>query len=202
MGIDIKISIDLSPLQKRIVRFAVVSGAVVAALGVGLAMATPHQWNTNDPLKATDLNRLNVLTYTPDGGTTQMISVGATMYCGATSTSYTGAMGGYEGAKAACQTTCASTTAHMCTSEELIRSQAVGAKLGAVTGWYASGVLWLTTEPSGIITSDCGGSGTFVEAYTQTQSNDGAFVLRGALWQNGGPNTDVCTDSYSIMCCD
>jgi hypothetical protein len=60
------VDVDLSARQKKIVRAAVVTGAVVAALGIGLAIAAPHQWSTNDPLKATDLNGLNVVSYKPD----------------------------------------------------------------------------------------------------------------------------------------
>ena len=41
MGIDININIDLSPWQRRIVRVAVVVGAVIGALGVGIAIAAP-----------------------------------------------------------------------------------------------------------------------------------------------------------------
>ena len=41
MGIDIKINIDLSPRQRRVVRGAVVAGAVIGALGVGIAIAAP-----------------------------------------------------------------------------------------------------------------------------------------------------------------
>ncbi len=61
MTIDIKIRIDLSPRQRRIVRWAIVSGAVIGALGLGVALAqtTPPTFTSGEMLAATDLNTMS-----------------------------------------------------------------------------------------------------------------------------------------------
>jgi hypothetical protein len=58
VGIDIRIRLDLSEMQKRMIRWAVVGGAVIGALGLGIAVAGGplHSWNPNDTLTAADLN--------------------------------------------------------------------------------------------------------------------------------------------------
>jgi hypothetical protein len=144
MGIEIKINIDLSPRQKKIMRAAVVGGVVIGALGIGIAIAAPpHAFMTSETLTATNLNSLNVAT---NGSVSY--SVGATTYCGTGPTSTTGAISyngaiGYPGAKAMCQASsgCSnSPTAHMCSAEEMVRSSQLGISLPAGFGWYASGV--------------------------------------------------------------
>jgi hypothetical protein len=195
------VDVDLSARQKKIIRAGVVTGAVIAALGLGLAIAAPHQWSTNDPLKATDLNGLNVVSYASDAGTASY-SVGATKFCGATTTTFTGALGGYAGAKQQCQGTCSTPTAHMCLTDELIRSQALGVDLSTVSGWYAAGGYVLTSAPAGFIQSDCGGSGTTAAGYTQTTSNDPSYTLYGAVWEGNEFDSEKCTTSHPIMCCD
>jgi microcystin-dependent protein len=61
MTIDIQIHIDLTPRQKRIIRWAVVSGAAVGALGLGVALAqtTLPTFTTNETLQASDLNTMS-----------------------------------------------------------------------------------------------------------------------------------------------
>jgi hypothetical protein len=76
-----------------------------------------------------------------DGGA---FSVGTTLYCGSTP-STPGDLGalpygqGYLAAKQACATKCGTTTAHMCSSEELTRSAQL-AIYPPAEGWFASGV--------------------------------------------------------------
>jgi microcystin-dependent protein len=58
MGIDIRIQLELTPRQKQVVRWAVVSGAVIAALGAGVALAggIDTSWVVQgQPLTATNL---------------------------------------------------------------------------------------------------------------------------------------------------
>jgi hypothetical protein len=58
MAIDIRIHINLSERQKRIMRVAVVAGTVIAASGIGIALATPidTSWISNGTvLSATSL---------------------------------------------------------------------------------------------------------------------------------------------------
>ena len=193
MGINIDVRIDLTPTQKKIIRAAVVAGSVIAALGVGLALAAPHQWKANDPLAAADLNGLNVVSYTSDAGTTSTFSVGATKFCGITPVTTTGAIvyssiGGYRGAKKACESVAScgnSPTAHMCNAEELVRSSQLG--VPTAYGWVSSG-----TTP----TQDCLGW------------TSGALAQSGAAWDNtfagggGVPNALSCNANVPILCCD
>jgi hypothetical protein len=201
MGINIQIQIDFTPKQKKIVRVAVVSGAVVGALGLGLAVASPHQWKTSDPLTATDLNGLNVVSYTSDAGTSSY-SVGATKFCAATSASYTGNMGGFVGAKQACQTACSTNTAHMCTSEEIARSNSLGINLSHSGAWW-----YATTTLSGTQTTyfgNCGGFCTAVPDWTLTANdcNSNNYSYGGTIGSQGGVNFSLCSDSNPIACCD
>jgi microcystin-dependent protein len=57
MPIDVRIHIDLSPRQKRLVRTAVVAGAVIGALGLGVAVATPpHTFVPDTVISAAEMN--------------------------------------------------------------------------------------------------------------------------------------------------
>lgn len=189
MGINISIRIDLTAMQKRIIRAAVVTGAVVAALGVGIAVGAPHQWKTSDALTATDLNGLSRLT-SADGGVTY--SVAATAVCGSTA-STTGNFSalntgktGYASAKKACESACGgSATAHMCFADEVIRSSALGVNM---TGWYASGGSSVGTSTGG----ECVG-------FTSADSAN-----YGLVWNNGGPYPYLfaCSTSLPVLCCD
>ena len=122
----------------------------------------------------------------------KQFSVGATRYCGATPTAspFSGNIGGYGTAKAQCETACSSSSAHMCTSEELVRSVAVG--ITVATGWYAAGLK--DADQSGTNTAnnqDCRG-------WTSISSND-----VGPLWSGTAPNTNNCgTSTNVILCCD
>lgn len=193
MGIHIDVRIDLTPKQKKVIRAAVVTGCVIGALGIGIAVAAPHQWKSNDPLAAADLNGLNVVSYTSDAGTTTSYSVGATKYCGITPVTTTGAVvyatvTGYPGAKKACENVAScgnSPTAHMCTAEELVRSTQLG--VPTASGWISSGI-------AGGTIADCLGW------------TNGTISWSGAAWLNGasGPvsNSVSCNASSPILCCD
>lgn len=198
MGIDIQIRIDLSPLQKRILRSAIVGGGVVAALGIGLAIAAPHQWNTNDPLKAADLNGLNVISYTTDAGTLTY-SVGATKYCADSPTTTNGAISyagftGYAAAKKMCETaTGCSATAHMCTGEEVVRSAALTVAGSGLYGWYAGSYRSEDgTTGTGHPIVDCSG-------YTYSGSNNGGPIAQSPVWN---PTYDSCDQLHHVLCCD
>jgi hypothetical protein len=198
MSIDIRINIDLAPWQKRLIRAGVVTGAVIAALGIGIALATPHVWKTSDPLNATDLNGLNVVTV----GTVSY-SVGATKFCGESPTSTTGsfsynsgALTGYQAAKAICQTSTgcnASATAHMCSAEEMVRSSQLGVTVPG-QGWYSTGTY--ATQGAGPVVDDCYG-------WTAAAAGDD-----GAIWSPGAPSGAgdatilSCATTTPILCCD
>jgi hypothetical protein len=53
----IVIDLELSSAQKRVVRTAVVVGAVIASLGLGVAVAMPkHTFTPSTPVRASDMN--------------------------------------------------------------------------------------------------------------------------------------------------
>lgn len=202
MGIEIKIDVELSPLQKRVVRCAVISGVVVAALGIGLAVAAPHQWTTNDALKATDLNSLNVIAN--DAGARQ--SVGATSICGITSptqgdlSGLTNGVGiSYAKARSACAVPVAgcSTTAHMCSAEEVLHSASLAQFSGLTVGTY----YWYSTMrwQAGSLADDCAGWTT--NANTPRYAS-ALFVTTGNSQTLVQPSGISCDTSLSVLCCD
>jgi hypothetical protein len=126
-------------------------------------------------------------------------SVGATLYCGTSPSSYTGnitynngqPLTGYFAAKAICQTSsgCGSSlTAHMCTGEELVRSASLGTSLPSGV-WYSSGAA--AQVPSGYV-GDCNG-------WTST-ANAGSEWTAGS--SPNGPDYQNCSVSQPIACCD
>lgn len=175
-------------LRKAIAYGAPIVGVLVVA---GIALAAPHQWKTNDPLAATDLNGLNVLT----NGSTHY-SVGATSFCGLSATQTNGniigaSTPGYGGAKAMCEASpgCKmSPSAHMCTSEELVRSRALGITLS--NGWYSTGT-WVNATNMNV--DECDG-----------WTNSTATNLFGAYWGTGPdrPGADFCSSMHFVLCCD
>lgn len=119
-------------------------------------------------------------------------SVGATGYCGNTSGGYTGALGGYVGAKAACETACGSSSAHMCTAEEVVRTWQLG-KAIAFSGyaWYSVGLRGMT-DTTGNTLNDCG------------SWNSSSSVHLGAVWDpmNQGVSVKSCNETHGVLCCD
>jgi hypothetical protein len=200
MPIDISIRIDLSPRQRRVMRAAVVTGTVIGALGLGVALATvPNTFSSGQTVSASGMNQN--FTYldskarfvtTLDGG---QYSVGATHFCGVSPTTTTGSisyngMTGYAGAKAMCTASAgcgSSPTAHMCTGEELTRSAQLG--VTPPTGWYST-YTWVLTNGAGgagNVQSDCVG-------WTST-------TWMGALGGTG-PTVTSCSTAESVLCCD
>jgi hypothetical protein len=178
-------------LRKTIAYGAPLVGILVMG---GIALATPHTWKMNDQLKSTDLNGLNQAT-----NGTESSSVGATLYCGVSTAKTTGAFSingltGYPAAKALCaaSTKCGpSTTAHMCDAAELSRSAQLGVTIP--TGWYTTGVVVPQASPNPLI-NDCNG-------WTSATNTFG-----GGTWVAMGtgtiPSGDVCSNPYSVLCCD
>lgn len=208
----IVIDLELTPVQKKIVRLAVVSGVVIAALGIGLAVAAPHQWTSGDPLKATDLNGLNVVTFTSDAGTTTY-SVGATKFCGVGPATTTGAAS-YKGATGAaamkkmCQDSVgcgSSATAHLCTSEELARSSAAPNTISftSTTAWYTTGTYVIADPSTSLFLQDCEGwtyAGS--DRAGASWNNPTTVGSAGQSVPNGFPGGAACSDALQVLCCD
>ncbi|MFO0611401.1 MAG: hypothetical protein U0414_02350 [Polyangiaceae bacterium] len=116
-------------------------------------------------------------------------SLGAT-YCGETAPT-DGSAGGYTTTKTLCEqpsTGCVSTSAHVCTGEELLRSVASGIPLPS-GGWYNGGTYF--GDINGIAIYDCG-------AWASAAAN-----VEGSYWAGGsGPTATPCNGSHPILCCD
>lgn len=116
------------------------------------------------------------------------ISVGA-LFCGATSQTYTGNLGGLTAAKSVCETTCGDPAAHMCTDEEIRRSTAIGISMNA-SSYYA----WVTGQvgqaSDSYENSDCNGWTAAWASGFGTATND-----KGRMYAR------TCDSQFSIACC-
>ena len=177
------------------------AGFVLGATGQVAAAPEPglRTFEQGKPIVADDFNvnfglieaRLEALEARADLDSTY--STGA-IYRGATASTFTGALGGYEGAKQACETALGSPTAHMCTAEELVRTHATGNPVGNGVDamWHATGsrAMWPPNAP--IAVSDCQ---SFTEPSNQAQG--ASISVQGALMQ-----VTTCDSSMKIACCD
>jgi hypothetical protein len=216
--VDLELSSRAKQLLLRIgVPLALVLGGGTLAYAGGWTV--PHQWGVGAPdgttLTAAALNEnfaaladagagldLRVTTLEGVNPTTVKTYSPNAIYCGVSSAKYTGnlmpaspsAPNGYAAAKAVCETACNSTSAHMCTSEEIIRTLSIGAPFlpapspSGALGWYSPGVLWL--DPGGNATNDCKG-------WTDASSNS------GPVWWSSPPQPNIlsCTSSLPVLCC-
>jgi hypothetical protein len=202
------VDLEMSPrVKRRLLRLGLPIALVLG--GSALAYANvPKVWNSGDKLLAADLNgnfsALDTRITTLEGGrfvgvvNGKKYSVGATSFVKSTSMggpnnngTYDGlAVGGYSGAKTACEAATSSASAHMCTGEELARSAAVGIAAPSPDGWYAG----LYQADNGTARyNDC-------NAYT---TNSGSFW--GSTNHSGGnwtPAISVCSSFNPILCCD
>lgn len=175
-------------------RRLLIVGSTLIVLGTAaVCLATPHTFSKGDLLTAADLNNLAVVANTKNGKT---YSRGA-LFVKATpmtapdggAISYNGdikgsSSNGYVNAKALCETTVGSPSAHMCTGDELVRSEQLG--ITVPNGWYAAGA-W-HYNPSGEGT--CSG-------WISSNSSDS-----GSYWNNGAPGSASCAAGSRVLCCD
>lgn len=196
--------IDLE-IPSRTKRLALMIGipliAVLAISGVA-ASAVPYKFGPGDQLTSQSINanfadldgRISTngryVTVLVDGGASY--SMGATKACGTTapqSGQFAGpnATTGYAAAKALCEgvNTC-SKSAHMCTSEEVVRMAQLG--IGTANGWISTG--GSSADPANTRDfTDCGG-------WTNPATNQS-----GTVWATA-PGFDACSNKYPIVCCD
>jgi hypothetical protein len=117
-------------------------------------------------------------------------------YCGLTAQGYNGAaVGGYAGGRAKCQAVAGcGATAHMCSSDEMVRYAATGGTHAAADAWIASGAAaqYASSQP----VEDCKG-------FTSNVSSE-----VGVSWEwtagapAGYPHLAACTVMDPIACCD
>ncbi len=174
------------------VPMGVLAGATVAAWA-----DVPNAFKAGDLLSANTLNanfvdidKWRARPVVTRGG--KKYSLGAT-YCGSTTTTTNGQITqGYAGTKVLCEAVAAcsnSPSAHMCTSDEMVRSSVLGI-VPAANVWFSAGggMFYNGTYDQ----DDCGG---WVSA-----SN----TRYGAFWSgqfNHGSAT-VCTATMPVACCD
>jgi hypothetical protein len=121
-----------------------------------------------------------------------MKGVRATKYCGATSTTFTGNLGGYPGGKAKCEAACNSPSAHECNAEEIVRTTAAGGPVPAA-GWMATGTF---ENIAGFGVNDC-------EAYTNNGAGtNGSYCTRATAAQTGSPSVAGCYKRNPLLSCD
>lgn len=182
-----KIEIELKPRTAR--RIGVVA-ATLTVLGLAAAVyANQIHFSSGQTLTASALNGNFDELYAAAAKPTvakngKSISIGGS-YCGATATTYNGSeVGGYTGAKAKCESTCASTTAHLCDAAEINRTKQLGVTL-------ADGA-WVAAFTSSGTAQDC-------VSWTNDQANAVGMVI------NLSPpvliNAD-CNTSHALACCD
>jgi hypothetical protein len=148
---------------------------LVFALPIAAYAGLPYTFTNGSVADATQVNA-NFAAATIASVGSRQISGGPTQICG-TAPPSTGSMGGYAGAKAACVTACGgSTTAHMCSSDEIVRTASIA---GLVTsGWFATGT-----------SNDCSG-------WTSTSGNG---TTLNNPWT---PTLTACSTSTSVICCN
>lgn len=187
----IVIHFELPTWTRRALAATVAPLAILIAFGGAVDAAGPT-FAAGEPLSAAKLNsalgdadaRLTKLEARLSGA--GKFSAGG-MYCGSTLGATPGDMSGlggdkgYAAAKSACQATCdKSPTAHMCTTDEIMRSAAVGVSMKS--GWFASGDPYYT---------DCAG-------FSSTGGAGSAWITSGA------PRvaSQTCATSSPVLCCD
>ena len=181
---------------------AVKRAALLLLLTSSVAAAVPYTFTTGDILSSKAVNanfadldsRLGTgrMVATNDAGVSY--STGFTVYCGETA-AVTGAFAsgtkvGFAAAKAQCETVpgC-SRSAHMCTSEEVVRSSQMGYPTG--NGWFSTGSTNAATTTAPV--NDCNGWRT------------GDNTVQGSLWTGTGSEFVGwigCSTAEPILCCD
>ncbi len=94
---------------------------------------------------------------------------------------------GYRGAKAACETGCNNTNAHMCTNHEIAISRQLGVSIDPATQWVSAGML--VFDGSFYIT-DC-------EGWLNSSSRGSINInhASGTVW------VEMCSVSRPLACC-
>jgi hypothetical protein len=195
----IVIDFELSPWLRRAVAGMV--GPLVLVLAFGTTVdAAPTTFVAGETLGAAKMNaaftetdaRLARIEARLDPS--RKYSNGA-VFCGATlgatvgDMSGFGATKGYGGAKTACEITCAgSPTAHLCTSDEVLRSVTLG--MAVKSGWYAAAST--SANWGNYYFSDCDG-------FMSTAAN-----VYGPSWDSAAskPNVSQCNVAIAALCCD
>jgi hypothetical protein len=114
------------------------------------------------------------------------------VFCGASPGLFNGKeVGSYQGAKKKCEETCGgSPTAHLCTTQEVMRSESVGVPITATVGWINNGIE-INPGNSTIYINDC-------LRWSSEANTSGGFGWTA----NTGPTSIRCNESAQLICCD
>jgi hypothetical protein len=213
--------------RRRTVAFRriAIAGLVVgiaAPLGAEALGPVPNIFSSGDPISAAEINedfdalvdgitaveaRASVL----EGRAAALEASATGVLCGYTDptpgsftfVSGTAALRGYAAGSALCQSSCApSTTAHVCSSAEIVRSEELGLVRPSAmdAAWYATGD-FSSDVRTGSGTGTTGYQITDCRGFTSLDSGEA-----GAFWATGGgahaPNYQGCNFAASIACCD
>ena len=203
---DIHIRIDFSDRNRKWIRAILSVLLVLVVGGIGLASAAPIDTNwiaPNQPVVAASLKanldglqqQLSKVVVARNG---RQYSLGAT-YCGKTAPTNGLIANGYAGTKSLCEAVAAcgsSASAHMCSSEEILRSASMGVVIDS--GWYASAV---HSSYFGCSGGACGSTQTSSDCIGWTSNNGAEY---GLTWQSGGRllYQVQCGTSQPVLCCD
>jgi hypothetical protein len=172
---------------ERVSIVAIVTAGLVAGVSVTVGAAPVPQFVSGQPLTATELNALVDAVNSPLAENGALSYSAQAIYCEA-SMPVTGDVGGYQGAKALCEDTCGSASAHVCTADELLRSLGLGVELPSVTNYrFATGITWGGTAGQ---QADCRAFSQATEAYG------------GAVWSVDHFDITGCSTAYPMLCCD
>lgn len=194
MPINVSIQVRLSDRQKRVVRMGVVCGAVIGALGLGVAVAAPnYTFVEGQKLSSAQMTenfadlqaRIAVLEARPTLG----VPVGSTAPTNGNFVTSDG-LAGYRAARKLCQDALQKASAHMCTADEMVRSAQTGSGSGSPNGWIASGTWSLHDTAQARAIDDCSGWTTSSESKTAN------------VWTLNTPSQDACQVAHPILCCN
>jgi hypothetical protein len=182
--VELEIPAEVKRLALRAgVALAILFGGGAVAWAAGLVT-----WSSGQTLTASDLNnnfsyvQAHPILMVADGGSYSLSAI----FCGQTLPNNTGDLGGYASASQVCQTKCGP-AAHMCTTEEMVRSAQLGISVPNA-GWYASGVQLTGSAGNPVPTTDCQGF-----------TSDSADYY-GAVWDGFG-QISACNNPEPIDCC-
>ncbi len=132
----------------------------------------------------------------------------ATGFCGETAQAFTGDLGGFLGADTKCRAACGnSTTAHMCSTQEMVTSSRRGVTIPDADNWVISGTgVFQGAALTGPNAGQPSNTSQLLDCIGFTLGNNP--IVLGATWSISGgaavsgPSQRVCTSQTKVWCCD
>jgi hypothetical protein len=144
-------------------------------------LATTNTWTAAQVISSATVSNLTVT-----NGYISAPALGSN-FCGISTSTYTGNIGGWSAVHTACNTTCGTTTGHMCTWGEVsLYFQLTGSVLGANNLWI--------NDPDAINNN----TNALCLGWTSNSSSYSVYIYAGGATY---PNPYACSNSYAIACC-